>query len=239
MAPTAQPPVGQRKISNFFKPKPDAKPHVSSLEGSPRKDEEPSSNKSAADAEPPRKRLRLSRPGAEVITLDDDSDAREETPHSPAQPEAAPSETGDGGPVDHSSRATSIPARHSGRHMRFQQKLARPSTKEPAAGDAPPKQPFTPLELQIVDLKRRHPGVLLVIEVRIVLRPAARQRSPSCSIEGCVCIAAEKEPSAGKSLNMRMVLRAFRSGTNFASSATMRQSRRRSATSSAIRTATS
>ena len=174
MAPTAQPPVGQRKISNFFKPKPDAKPHVSPPGNSPRKDEQPTSNKSAADAEPPRKRLRLSRPGAEVITLDDDSDAPEKTPHSPAQHKAAPSETGGSDPPEHSSRAASIPARHSGRHMRFQQKLARPSTKEPAAGDAPPKQPFTPLELQIVDLKRRHPGVLLVIEVRLFVLTAAR-----------------------------------------------------------------
>ena len=197
MAPPAQPPVGQRKISNFFKPKPDAKPHVRPLGDSPHKDEQPTSNNSTADAEPPRKRLRLSKPGAEVITVDDDSDAQEQTPHSPAQHKATPSEVGDGGPNNHGSRAaSSIPARHSGRHMRFQQKLARPSTKEPAAGDAPPKQPFTPLELQIVDLKRRHPGVLLVIEVRIVPRPAARQRSPSCSIEGCVCIAPEKEPSA-------------------------------------------
>jgi len=174
MAPTAQPPVGQRKISNFFKRKPDAKPHVSPPEDSPRKDENHTSNRSAADAEPARKRLRLSKPGAEVITLDDDSDAQEEMPHSPAQHEAAPSQPGDGNPTSHSSRAASIPARHSGRHMRFQQKLARPSTKEPVAGDAPPKQPFTPLELQIVDLKRRHPGVLLVIEVRLLVSTAAR-----------------------------------------------------------------
>ncbi len=174
MAPTAQPPVGQKKISNFFKRKPDAKPHVSPPGDSPRKDEMPTSQKLAAHAEPPRKRVRLSRPGAEVITLDDDSDAREETPPSSAQHEAAPSETGDGDPPNQSKRAASIPARHSGRHMRFQQKLARPSTKEPAAGDAPPKQPFTPLELQIVDLKRRHPGVLLVIEVRLPVSTSAR-----------------------------------------------------------------
>jgi DNA mismatch repair protein MSH3 len=100
----------------------------------------------------------------EVITLDDDSDAPGDS--RPDQPAAHPTSDSDSHAAQPSSRsAASIPARHAGRHLRFQQKLARPSPKEPAAGESAPKQPFTPLELQIVDLKRRHPGVLLVVEV--------------------------------------------------------------------------
>ena len=170
MAPRAQPPLGQRKISNFFTTKPDVKSRTSLASSSPQKDDNIlSSTQSAAGAEPPRKRLRVgSGPSAEVITLDDDGDAHEALPSSSAQQQPAPPRSSsDSDAIHYSNHSASIPARHAGRHMRFQQKLARPSQKEPEDGDAAPKQPFTPLELQIVDLKRRHPGVLLVIEVRL------------------------------------------------------------------------
>ena len=235
MAPTSHPPVGQRKISNFFRPKPDVKSRTSLLGESAQKDCNPfSSQRSAPEAEPPRKRLRLdSGHCAEVITLEDDSDAQAEVPSSSAQHQPAPPHTSGSDTAQHSTRSASIPARHAGRHMRFQQKLARPSPKEPVPGDAAPKQPFTPLELQIVDLKRQHPGVLLVVEVQALRQIAdcikAMAGAQSTTYESF-------RPISACTVPIWMLLSLTRLGTSSAFSATTQQLQRRSATFSAIRT---
>lgn len=60
-----------------------------------------------------------------------------------------------------------IPPRQPARHARFVSKLV---GDDAAKGDAPGRHTaptalkHTPLELQVVDLKRKHPGVLLMIE---------------------------------------------------------------------------
>ena len=175
MAPRSQPSAskaGQRKISNFFKPQPDATAaRLSNRPGDSPQQVHSTRDSPAEPVEPPAKRAKLSpnhdpvsHSAGDVIALDDDSDGLDESV--PPRPAAPRTNDINGHTAQPSSRtAASIPARHAGRHLRFQQKLARPSPKEPVAGDAAPKQPFTPLELQIVDLKRRHPGVLLVVEV--------------------------------------------------------------------------
>lgn len=67
------------------------------------------------------------------------------------------------------SHPTQVPARVEQRHQRFQQKLVVGAGNKPEAhSKAMPaftKPKYTPLELQIVDLKDRHPGVLLIVEV--------------------------------------------------------------------------
>ena len=64
---------------------------------------------------------------------------------------------------------TPVPARIEHRHQRFQQKLvigAGNKPEGPARGmPAVTKPKYTPLELQIVELKDKHPGVLLIVEV--------------------------------------------------------------------------
>lgn len=71
---------------------------------------------------------------------------------------------------------TQVPARVEHRHQRFQQKLvigAGNKPEGPARGmPAVTKPKYTPLELQIVELKDKHPGVLLIVEVT---------KSPGCT----------------------------------------------------------
>ena len=62
-----------------------------------------------------------------------------------------------------------IPCRIGHRHQRFQQKLVigagnRAAGKATGAA-AVTKPKYTPLELQIVELKDKHPGILLIVEV--------------------------------------------------------------------------
>lgn len=67
------------------------------------------------------------------------------------------------------SHPTQVPARVEQRHQRFQQKLVIGAGNKPEghtkAMPAVTKPKYTPLELQIVELKDRHPGVLLIVEV--------------------------------------------------------------------------
>lgn len=65
---------------------------------------------------------------------------------------------------------TQFPGRIEQRHQRFQQKLVVGAGNKAEQGHARgmpavtnPK--YTPLELQIVELKDKHPGVLLIVEV--------------------------------------------------------------------------
>lgn len=62
-----------------------------------------------------------------------------------------------------------IPSRVGHRHQRFQQKLvvgAGNKTEGNVRGTAAVTKPkYTPLELQIVELKDKHPGILLIVEV--------------------------------------------------------------------------
>lgn len=67
------------------------------------------------------------------------------------------------------THTSQVPARVEHRHQRFQQKLvigAGNKPEGPARGmPAVTKPKYTPLELQIVELKDKHPGVLLIVEV--------------------------------------------------------------------------
>lgn len=62
-----------------------------------------------------------------------------------------------------------VPARVEQRHQRFQQKLVmgagNRTYRETKKLNAITKPKYTPLELQIVELKQKHPGVLLIVEV--------------------------------------------------------------------------
>ena len=82
-----------------------------------------------------------------------------------------------------------IPARLEHRHQRFQQKLvvgAGNKAERHARGiPAAVKPKYTPLELQIVELRERHPGVLLIVEVTLTM-PACRMDvaySPSSGLQ--------------------------------------------------------
>ena len=62
-----------------------------------------------------------------------------------------------------------VPARIEQRHQQFQQKLVmgagNRTYRETQKLNAITKPKYTPLELQIVELKEKHPGVLLIVEV--------------------------------------------------------------------------
>ena len=65
---------------------------------------------------------------------------------------------------------TQFPGRIEHRHQRFQQKLVVGAGNKAEQGHARgmpavTKPKYTPLELQIVELKDKHPGVLLIVEV--------------------------------------------------------------------------
>lgn len=88
---------------------------------------------------------------------------------------SGPSEAGpSSGPVPRSA----IPHRDPDMHQRFQNKLvvgrgnykrgsseAQEAQRTQLASSSGAKPKYTPLELQVVDLKRRYPGVLLIVEV--------------------------------------------------------------------------
>jgi hypothetical protein len=87
-----------------------------------------------------------------------------------------------------------IPASDAARHSHFAEKLSLGLPRRNGAArdalvgvplseygrDAGPAGPYTPLERQIVALKRAHPGVLLLIEVRSSAR-GLRRESPGLS----------------------------------------------------------
>jgi len=83
------------------------------------------------------------------------------------------------------SHPTQVPARVEQRHQRFQQKLVIGAGNKPEAHSkampAVTKPKYTPLELQIVDLKDRHPGVLLIVEVT--------RSSPQIATSSCTNVA--------------------------------------------------
>lgn len=62
-----------------------------------------------------------------------------------------------------------VPARNQHTHQRFQQKLVvgagNRADRNAKALSSITKPKYTPLELQIVELKEKHPGVLLIVEV--------------------------------------------------------------------------
>ena len=67
-----------------------------------------------------------------------------------------------------------VPARVEHRHKRFQQKLvigAGNKAEGQSRGNVSAAKPkYTPLELQIVELRDKHPGVLLIVEVNPLLQ---------------------------------------------------------------------
>ena len=69
-------------------------------------------------------------------------------------------------PPEHDAAAT-VPSRQIARHSRLQHKLVENEGKRSRKSDAPGEPgKFTPLELQVNDLRKRYPDVLLIIEVR-------------------------------------------------------------------------
>ena len=60
-----------------------------------------------------------------------------------------------------------VPSQVDRRHQRFQQKLVLGAGNKAATRGAPAvtKAKYTPLEMQVVELKDKHPGVLLIVEV--------------------------------------------------------------------------
>lgn len=160
---------GQRSISSFFAAK---QPSPAASAGQPGPDQPCPKRQRTTDGDQPH------------VTQQ-----RNLTPPVQAAPKAAPiSVTADAAPASDRKASEAeqqqepdpagIPARQDARHQRFQNKLVigRGNSKRDAAapadvGAAKPK--YTPLELQIVALKRKHPNVLLIVEVGCVRAPMA------------------------------------------------------------------
>ena len=173
---------GQRSISSFFAAK---QPSHAASAGQPGPDQ------------PRPKRQRTSDGDQPHVTQQ-----RNQAPPVQAAPKVAPiSGTADVTPsekraseAEHQQEPdpAGIPARQSARHQRFQNKLVigRGNSKRDAAapadaGAAKPK--YTPLELQIVALRRKHPNVLLIVEVGCVRAPLAAH-IPLVNKHLCMCL---------------------------------------------------
>lgn len=180
-----KPDKGQKSISSFFfKPKTGTAPKL----GQPKKQQQQQQQqrvlgeKQAAQAPPsltaPAKRQRLSDP----ITLEPDNDEGQPTPvcskalHQSSALVAEPDVHAANNlgvhtvsTADRHAAQQQVPTRTEHRHQRFQQKLvvgAGNKAQGHARGmPAVAKPKYTPLELQIVELKDKHPGVLLIVEV--------------------------------------------------------------------------
>ena len=186
MKPSSNPEKGQRSIASFFfKPKVGPTPK----NGQPKQQQRVLGEKQAAQGPPlaaPSKRQRVSPPEThrqeDAVPRHASSSPALHTQapqNSAVQLQAAASSDAQSA---HASQAASMqstieshptqaPARVEQRHQRFQQKLVIGAGNKPEghsrAMPAVTKPKYTPLELQIVDLKDRHPGVLLIVEVTI------------------------------------------------------------------------
>jgi len=187
MKPSSNPEKGQRSIASFFfKPKAGPTPK----NGQPKQQQRVLGEKQAAQGPPlvaPSKRQRVSPPeshrqeDAVPRHISSSPTLHTQAPTNSAfQPQAAASSNAQSA---HASQAPSMqpataaieshpiqaPARVEQRHQRFQQKLVIGAGNKPEghskAMPAATKPKYTPLELQIVELKDRHPGVLLIVEV--------------------------------------------------------------------------
>ena len=156
---------GQRSISSFFAAK---QPSPAASAGQPGPDQPRPKRQRTSDGDQPHVTQQLN-----------------QAPPVQAAPKVAPI-SGTPAPdkraieteQQHEPDPAGIPARQDARHQRFQNKLvigrgnSKRDTAAPAdVGAAKPK--YTPLELQIVALKREHPNVLLIVEVGCVRAPLA------------------------------------------------------------------
>ena len=95
-------------------------------------------------------------------------DAAAEAPAAPAQPSQAAAGSSQVTDASQPGAAKQVPPPRPGAHQRFQNKLVLGIGNRKAAGkDAIVPQKHTPLELQVVELKDKHAGVLLAIEVSL------------------------------------------------------------------------
>ena len=172
MAPKDKLVKGQRPISSFFCKKPEGRQqpqqrHVSASADATeppvkRQKREESSHKTAGD----RHRANGASPALLEAHISHAADASEGEPidltGGPHQPSGVPSRAEEPG---RGSRAHLISYNKEARHSRFQNKLV----LGPASGLERDKtvvpQKTTPLEDQVYALKRKHPGILLLVEV--------------------------------------------------------------------------
>lgn len=187
MKPSSNPDKGQRSIASFFfKPKAGATPKVGQqkqqqrvlgekqaaqgpLIAAPSKRQRVSPPEShwQEDAVPrhmfPSPSLHTQAPANSAVQLQAAASSIVQSAHLPQAPSMQTASAG----IE--SHPTQVPARVEQRHQRFQQKLVIGAGNKPEAHSkampAVTKPKYTPLELQIVDLKDRHPGVLLIVEV--------------------------------------------------------------------------
>ena len=178
-----KPDKGQKSIASFFfKPKTGSTAKASQPKKQQQQQQRVLGKKQAAQGPPslaaPAKRQRLSDP----IALEPDNDEEQPTPV-PSQPlHQSSARVADSGlhaangdashsvsTMDRHIAQQQVPTRIEHRHQRFQQKLVVGAGNK-AEGHtrgvpAVTKPKYTPLELQIVELKDTHPGVLLIVEV--------------------------------------------------------------------------
>ena len=185
MKPSASQDKNQRSIASFFfKPKTGATPKTG-----PSKQQRVLGEKQAAQGPPllaPGKRQRVLPPETQrqedalpPVKASTPSCQTKAASLSAVQPLAAanvdpePAQASRGSSIQPSDNThtlqTQVPARIEHRHQRFQRKLVVGAGNKPegqAKGmPAVTKPKYTPLELQIVELKDKHPGVLLIVEV--------------------------------------------------------------------------
>ena len=178
MKASAKPDKGQKSIASFF-----FKPKGSDPKAGQSKQQQQQprvlGEKQAAQVPPPlaapTKRQRLSA-SIEIEPINDERPALS-TPAHYASAVAGGQDLHSASSHDASLISTAdmhaaqqqIPSRIGHRHQRFQQKLvigAGNRAEGSARGTAAVTKPkYTPLELQIVELKDKHPGILLIVEV--------------------------------------------------------------------------
>lgn len=180
----AKPDKGQKSIASFFfKPKTgsDPKSGQSKLQKRQEQQQQPRvlGEKQAAQGPPvlvpPTKRKRVSEPIDLERSNDQGPDEQETVRHSEASVgvqdlnAAESQETALMSSANVHAAQQQIPPRVGQRHYRFQQKLVigagNRNEGTAKATSAVTKPKYTPLELQIVDLKDKHPGILLIVEV--------------------------------------------------------------------------
>lgn len=174
----AKPEKGQKSIASFFfKPKTgsDPKNGQSKLQKQPRVLGEKQAAEGPPALVPATKRQRVSEPIDLEHSSDQGPDEQETVRHSKASTgvqdmNAAESrDTALISSADMHAAQQQVPPRVGQRHHRFQQKLVigagnkHEGTAKAMSAVIKPK--YTPLELQIVDLKDKHPGILLIVEV--------------------------------------------------------------------------
>lgn len=170
---------GQKSISSFFfKPKGSDPKANQSKPQQQQKQHRVLGQKQAAQGPPPlaapAKKQRLSEP-AEIETIDDEEGPSASAHNSSAHVGVQDLHSVNGHDTSLISTADihgvqqQIPSRIGHRHQRFQQKLVVGAGNKAEAnvrGTAAVTKPkYTPLELQIVELKDKHPGILLIVEV--------------------------------------------------------------------------